>query len=75
MATDGLSLAHPIELVKPGKKTAPWQIDGISGATISSAAIAKMLHESSARWMPRLYRQRDTFIWVAQTEAEVEHEP
>ena len=39
LAADGQSLARPIELVKPGQKTQAWQIDGIAGATISSAAI------------------------------------
>jgi electron transport complex protein RnfG len=70
VAADGLSLSNPIVLVKPGTKNRAWQIDGISGATISSAAIAKILGSSSERWVPRLYRQRDTFVWVA----EVKHE-
>ncbi len=52
----GDELQHPIEFVKPGQKNAAWQIDGISGATISSTAIAKMLSESSAQWIPRVAR-------------------
>ena len=56
----GTALANPIELVKPGEKNRPWQIDGISGATISSAAIAAMLRDSAGRWVPELHRQRDT---------------
>lgn len=58
LAADGAQLAHPIELVKPGEKTAPWQIDAISGATITSRAIADMLAASTARWIPQLHRQR-----------------
>ena len=30
---DGTAVANPIVTVKNGKKTDPWQIDGISGAT------------------------------------------
>ena len=61
LADDGQSLAHPIELVKPGQKTQPWQIDGISGATISSAAVARMLRRSSDHWIPMLYNMRAQF--------------
>ena len=57
LAPGGDRLAHPIELVKPGAKTAPWQIDAISGATITSSAIAQMLARSTARWVPELYRE------------------
>ncbi len=48
-------LAHPIEFVKSGNKTAPWQIDGITGATISSRATAAMIGDSAADWIPRVY--------------------
>ena len=58
--TDDLSgIAHPIEFVKPGQKEHPWQIDGITGATISSTAIADILEGSSAHWMPRIRRHLD----------------
>jgi electron transport complex protein RnfG len=62
VAAGGASLAHSLELVKPGQKTEPWQIDSISGATISSAAIAKMLRLSSDHWVPLLHGQREEFI-------------
>jgi electron transport complex protein RnfG len=61
LVDDGDALAHPIELVKPGAKTRPWQIDAISGATISSAAIATMLRDSTAYWVPRLHGRRAEF--------------
>ncbi len=51
---DGDAVAHPIEFVKPGEKSSAWQIDGISGATITSRAIADMLRDSTAVWMPRV---------------------
>ena len=62
VATSGGGLAHPIEFVKPGKKTDAWQIDGISGATISSRATANMLSESAARWIPRVWPQKSDFF-------------
>jgi len=53
------ALAQPIVLVKPGAKTQPWQMDGISGATISSSAVARGLLESATRWLPRLAPHRE----------------
>ncbi len=57
----GAALAHPIEFVKPGEKRHPWQIDGITGATISSAAIARILDESASWWAPRIHGRLDDF--------------
>jgi electron transport complex protein RnfG len=46
------TMANPIELVKPGKKTDAWQVEAITGATISSRAIANILRESTAVTVP-----------------------
>jgi len=60
--TDDLSqIAHPVEPVKHGKKDQPWQVDGITGATISSVAIANILSQSTAWWVPRIRRHLDDF--------------
>lgn len=48
------ALNNPIISVKHGKKTQPWQIDAISGATISSRAVAKALNTSSQYLLPRI---------------------
>jgi len=48
----GDALAHPIVAVKHGSKTEPWQIDAISGATISSKAVARMLNDSASAMLP-----------------------
>ncbi len=61
LAPDGSGPAHPIEFVKPGEKAAPWQIDGISGATVTSKATAEMLRESSAYWIPRVHPRKEDF--------------
>jgi electron transport complex protein RnfG len=54
-------LAHPIQFVKPGQKSESWQIDGITGATISSRAVAEMLSDSTATWIPRLENRTPDF--------------
>jgi len=45
-------LQHLFEVVKPGTKKNPWQIDGITGATISSKAVGKLLNASAPRHLP-----------------------
>ncbi len=55
----GTALRNPIRTVKQGEKTDPWQIDGITGATISSVAIGDMLAASSARWVPAISARLD----------------
>lgn len=42
---EGLSLSHAIEYVKNKKPQAPYQIEAITGATISSRAVVKILNE------------------------------
>jgi electron transport complex protein RnfG len=54
LTDDQSQIADPIEFVKHGKKEHPWQIDGITGATISSNAIADILGQSTAYWIPRI---------------------
>lgn len=58
MRGDGERLEHEIEFVKPGAKTEAWQIDGISGATISSRAVAEMIRGSTNLWVPRIHRNQ-----------------
>lgn len=51
---DGLALAHPVVPVKHGAKAEPWEVDGITGATISSVAIANLLDRSAQYWVPKI---------------------
>ncbi len=53
---DGSGLQQAIVPVKHGTKTQPWQIDAISGATISSNAIARMLNDKSQLMSPLIER-------------------
>jgi len=57
----GASLANPIVTVKQGQKTGPWQLDGITGATITSEAIGKLLNQSASRWVPALEQDAARF--------------
>lgn len=53
-------LLHEIVPVKRGSKTESWQVDGITGATISSRAIGNILGESTRTWVPRIYQHKKT---------------
>lgn len=55
----GDALAHPIVMVKHGSKADPWQIDAISGATISSKAVARMLNDSAQAMLPAINAHLD----------------
>ncbi|WP_455198810.1 FMN-binding protein, partial [Kaarinaea lacus] len=48
------ALNNPIVTVKHGKKTEPWQIDAISGATVSSRAVGKALNNSAQFLLPKI---------------------
>jgi electron transport complex protein RnfG len=49
-------LENPIVAVKNGTKSQPWQVDAISGATISSRGLAKGLNASAQRLVPLVHR-------------------
>jgi electron transport complex protein RnfG len=59
LKADGSGLANDIVMVKHGTKTDPWQIDAISGATISSQAVARMLNESAQQMFPTIIANLD----------------
>ncbi len=50
------ALANAVVAVAQGEKEHPWQVDGITGATISSVAIAQILNDSANAWLPTLER-------------------
>jgi len=66
LSDDGTALAHPIVAVKHGEKQQPWEVDGITGATISSVAIANLLSRSSEYWIPRIRDNLDDFRQVGE---------
>jgi electron transport complex protein RnfG len=60
LGDDRQALRHAIEVVKAGAKQQPWQIDAITGATISSKAVGRMLGESGRAWLPIIQRNLPT---------------
>lgn len=60
VGADGQTLANPIKVVKHGTKRNAWEIDAISGATVTSKAVAKGINESAERLLPRLAPNIDT---------------
>jgi len=58
---DGTALANAIVTVKQGAKTEPWQVDGITGATITSEAVGVILNKGSSYWLPAFERHARNF--------------
>lgn len=61
LTANGDALLNPIVTVKQGEKTEPWQLDGITGATITSEAIGELLHDSANILVPALERDAAGF--------------
>ena len=53
--TNDRKLKNKVITVKQGEKQNPWEIDGITGATISSRAIGKIIGVSTAKDVPILF--------------------
>jgi electron transport complex protein RnfG len=57
---DDLSaLANEVKVVKHGAKTQAWQIDAISGATVTSRAVGKGINDAAQLLLPRLVPKLD----------------
>lgn len=54
------ALANEVKVVKHGTKTNAWQIDAISGATITSRAVGRAINDGAQQLLPRLVPQLDT---------------
>ncbi len=49
-----LSIDPEIVTVKKGRRSAPNEVDAITGATISSKAVVRLINQGNQRWLPRL---------------------
>ena len=49
-----LAVDPEIEAVKKGRGGGAHQIDAITGATISSKAVVRIINQANERWLPRL---------------------
>jgi electron transport complex protein RnfG len=54
---EGAALAHAIVTVRHGSKSNPWEIDAISGATVTSRAVGRALNDSAGKLVPLLVPQ------------------
>jgi electron transport complex protein RnfG len=54
LSSDLKALANAVKTVKHGSKQQPWQIDAISGATVTSKAIGRGINESAQNLLPKL---------------------
>lgn len=61
LTADKSKKINPIVTVKSGNKQNEWEVDGITGATISSRAIAAILDSSTEQWGPILAGQLGMF--------------
>lgn len=61
LSEDLSQIVNKVIPVKQGSKSNPWEVDGITGATISSRAIGNIIGESSAVMVPLIYNQLDNF--------------
>lgn len=58
----GAGVKNNVILVKPGQKENAWEIDAITGATISSRAIGNIISSSTAEWVPVIYKHKETLV-------------
>ncbi len=56
LVPDQARLLHPVESVKKGSKEQPWQVEAITGATISSKAIAAIIDQSAEAVVPLIHQ-------------------
>lgn len=61
LKTNENMVRHKIVTVKSGSKHNPWELDGITGATISSRAIGDILAGSTSEMVPLIFNNRETF--------------
>ena len=61
LTADKSKKINAIVTVKSGNKQNEWEVDGITGATISSRAIAAILDSSTEQWGPILVGQLGMF--------------
>ncbi len=56
------AIINKVITVKKGTKTNPWEVDGITGATISSRAIGEIIGNSTQEMVPLIHQKQEVFI-------------
>ena len=62
LAEDKRTLKNTVIPVKSGTKENPWEVDAITGATISSRAIGNIIGLSTEQWVPLIYNKQEAFV-------------
>ena len=63
LSEDFKTVINKVVPVKFGTKENPWEVEGITGATISSRAIGNIMGESTATMIPLIYQQKESFAY------------
>ncbi|MEO1260993.1 MAG: FMN-binding protein [Bacteroidota bacterium] len=58
---DLTNLKNKIIPVKSGAKKNKWEVDCITGATISSRTIGEIIGESTEEWVPVIFKNKEAF--------------
>lgn len=61
LVDDLSTLKNTVIPVKNGTKENSWEVDCITGATISSRAIGNIIGASTQQWVPLIYQNKKTF--------------
>lgn len=62
LVDDQSAVKNKVITVKSGSKSNDWEVDGITGATISSRAIGNIIASSSDEWLPIIYKNQSDFL-------------
>jgi len=68
VTADKSGIAHPVETVKHGTKTEPWQVDAMSGATFSSRGIGNGLRAITDQLVPLIQQHLSELESIPKTE-------
>jgi electron transport complex protein RnfG len=61
LVDDYSAVKNKVIPVKKGTKKNAWEVDGITGATISSRAIGNIIGASTEHWIPIIYSNKKEF--------------
>ena len=62
LTDDHSAIKNKVVPVKQGAKENPWEVDGITGATISSRAIGNIIGTSTEYWLPLIYKNKEKLM-------------
>lgn len=64
LSITGDEVLNPIVFVAGRAGVNPWEVDGVTGATVTSRAITNIISESSGHWIPKIKRQVEQFRYT-----------